>query len=1277
MYGIEHAQRLIAGERERKTGVLDLGNLGLTALPPEIFELTHLKSLVFGSQSPDGRNSIVLLPPALGRLQALESLSLCWTPVRDLAPLLGLTKLQSLDLRLSLVTDLGPLWGLTSLQTLNLGNIGVSDLEPLRSLTGLRSLNLASTQVSDLAPLGNLAGLQTLDLGRTGVSDLGPLRGLRDLRSLNLAFTHVSDLAPLLGLMVLQTLDLERTSVMDLGPLQGLVGLRTLNLEHTGVRDAGPLQNLRELQTLNLGNTGVEDLGPLQSLTGLQTLDLGYSGVSDLRRLQGLTRLRTLDLQHTQISDLAPLQGLPALQSLNCGGMPVSNLEPLRGLTALRSLVLREIHMSDLDLTPLEGLTSLQSLDCTYTPAVKDLGPLRGLKNLNSLSLGETQVLDLGPLRGLVRLESLNIWSTAVRDLGPLQDLSRLEWLSLDDTQVSDLGPLHGLTELSSLLCPRTRVGDLEPLRGLTGLRSLDCSETHVNDLTPLIGLPRLRQVEANHLRLTDLPRALVMKESLAQLTLFQTTVQGLPGEIASAQSHDNCLERVRDHLRDLEAGAEEVREAKLVLVGNGRVGKTQICRRLRGLAYDDRIPSTHGITVTSEKSTGSPGDDALNIWDFGGQDIYHGAHTLFMQTSAVFMIAWHPDFESAGEQSLDGVMFRNYPLSYWLAYVRTLGRKDCPVVVVQTRCERPEQELRRLPVDDRFQQFRSLKPCWYSKTDRGRGALNDAVKDAIEFLRERDGIATIGAGRMRVMRQLEAWRNEDQVRTAHDRQHRTLSQGEFRALCETIGGVRSPESLLEYLHNVGVVFYRPNLFSDRIILDQSWALEAVYAVFDRRKAFPLILSQGGRFTRSLLAMTAWSEFSEPEQRLFLSLMESCGISFVHRAADRRLQLETEYLAPDLLPGKDAVGAQLAGRWNDTEETWRVEYEYPFLHPGLMRALICDVGRRSHEAGVYWKYGLWVYEKDTGCRALLEQHMTDERRGRITLQLQGHRHEELARWLLERIDDHNRRFGLPELAPAVDEFRDRLRAVGMHSSPYRHTESATRPPSVTTTSVTEAESAPVSREPVFDRPPAGFFPSRESQVFVSYAWGDDTAEGRERQRVVDDLCAALGKEGIKVRRDRDEMRPGGLISEFMDRLAEGDFIITVISDKYLRSEYCMYELFRIYRNCADKPERFLGKVIPLILADAELGSLAERLQRAIHWTNQETELQPLIQGNLPAVGTAFYAKFKLIGEFARNTSNMLEHLIDKLMPRDFDRMAAQGFREVRRLIGATPPRPGA
>jgi internalin A len=726
----------------------------------------------------------------------------------------------------------------------------------------------------------------------------------------------------------------------------------------------------------------------------------------------------------------------------------------------------------------------------------------------------------------------------------------------------------------------------------------------------------------------------------------------------------------LRTHLRDLDSGTEEIRESKLVVVGNGRVGKTQICRRLRGLAYDESIPSTHGITVTAEPWAGSTDGESLNIWDFGGQDIYHGAHTLFMKTSAVFLVAWHPDFESSTEESLDGIVFRNNPLAYWLEYVKTLGRKHCPVVVVQTMCDRPEQEIRQLPAGGDVTEFPSLKPCWYSaRTNRGRGALDDALRDAVSLLRERDGITTIGSGRMRVLRQLRAWRDEDSREEPGNRRHRTLSQDEFRELCEREGGVSSPEWLLDYLHNLGIVFFRPELFRDHIILDQTWALDAVYSVFDRRKALPLILGGGGRFTRSLLDMTAWRGYSAPEQHLFLSLMETCGMAFISRRGDERLGIETEYVAPDLLPERQAVAAQLDGRWSDEERDHRLEYGYTFLHPGLMRALICRVGQRSHETGVYWRDGVWVYERTSGCRALLEKRMRDDRKGNISLRIQGSRHEYLAQWFREQIESCNRLFGYPDLAPEVDEFS---RAPG-------HEEARATPPRRPAAERDagahadvrlphEREQPATPPELVFEKLPATSFPPREPEVFVSYARGNETAEGRQRGQVVDDLCASLRKAGINVRRDRDDMRPGDLISEFMDRLAEGDYIVAVISDKYLKSEYCMYELFRIYRNCADKPERFLQRVIPLVLEDAGLDSMEGRFMRAVHWDTQERQLTPLIKDHVGAVGTEFFRKFKLIGEFARNTSSMLEYLVDKLEPRDVDRMAADGFNAIIRQI---------
>jgi hypothetical protein len=65
------------------------------------------------------------------------------------------------------------------------------------------------------------------------------------------------------------------------------------------------------------------------------------------------------------------------------------------------------------------------------------------------------------------------------------------------------------------------------------------------------------------------------------------------------------------------------VGDVKLMILGNGRVGKTQICRRLRGESFDEAVPSTHGIQVSSLSL--APVFDApgpLKIWDFGGQDM-------------------------------------------------------------------------------------------------------------------------------------------------------------------------------------------------------------------------------------------------------------------------------------------------------------------------------------------------------------------------------------------------------------------------------------------------------------------------------------------------------------------------------------------------------------------------------------------------------------------------------------------------------------------------------
>ena len=78
-----------------------------------------------------------------------------------------------------------------------------------------------------------------------------------------------------------------------------------------------------------------------------------------------------------------------------------------------------------------------------------------------------------------------------------------------------------------------------------------------------------------------------------------------------------------------------------------------------------------------------------LNLWDFGGQDIYHGSHTLFLHGQAISLLLWNPEEEKAARnQQADS---KHRPIAYWLDYLRAVVGTDNPLIVVQSQCDTPD----------------------------------------------------------------------------------------------------------------------------------------------------------------------------------------------------------------------------------------------------------------------------------------------------------------------------------------------------------------------------------------------------------------------------------------------------------------------------------------------------------------------------------------------------------------------------------------------------------
>ena len=198
-----------------------------------------------------------------------------------------------------------------------------------------------------------------------------------------------------------------------------------------------------------------------------------------------------------------------------------------------------------------------------------------------------------------------------------LGDLVSLQELNCGVTQVSGLEPLRGLTSLQNLDYSGTQVSDLEPLRGLTSLQELDCSHTEVSDLEPLVNLQTLKTLECRNLKISEFPRKLLFSEILQKLALRGASIPVIPEEAFSSDKDDpfyNCLPALRAHVLDLEVEAIPINGVKILVLGNGGVGKTQLCRHLAAEAFDPTVPSTHGIALRTI-APASDGDATYYLW--------------------------------------------------------------------------------------------------------------------------------------------------------------------------------------------------------------------------------------------------------------------------------------------------------------------------------------------------------------------------------------------------------------------------------------------------------------------------------------------------------------------------------------------------------------------------------------------------------------------------------------------------------------------------------------
>lgn len=930
------------------------------------------------------------------------------------------------------------------------------------------------------------------------------------------------------------------------------------------------------------------------------TLDLGVSANPGLLRevppaVRHLTGLRLLRLTGSGITQLPRwLDELPRLQQIDARGC------------RLTQLPLMPWMLWALDAATVSRLSHLIPLDRVFGVAI---GPADEPAAVRDAIRGGRLVLT--DLRIAIPEPAEDRDWPNLRTSGPLIDeiialspaLERLEIAGCPLGRVP--GPIRGLRELTELTLAGILPGHLPGwLFDLPALARLDLRDNRLVDLPHEIGrTDRLTWLNLAGNSFRKIPNGVWQLTGLTTLDLRGCPIEQVPAEILGLRALTELrVDRNRPELtvpppevteRGLEAirsywsqertsGLDYLAEAKLLIVGEAGAGKTTLARKILDpgypLAPDE--DSTPGIAVSSwqfpaaVRVVGGSGEQLLerdfrvNIWDFGGQEIYHATHQFFLTKRSVYVLL--------ADGRREDTDFR-----YWLDMVSLLS-EDSPLIVVENQ---RQGRSRRIDVRTLRRDYPHLVDAVNIDLADGTG-LPELIG---RIRRELELLPHIGTALP------SSWRG---VREALETDPRDqITAEEFFRICAAHGFQNEDDmtQLGGFLHDLGICLYFQDdpLLRKIVVLKPGWGTQAVYRVLDD----PGVRARLGQFGPDDLRRI-WHETAYDRMRAELvQLMVKFALCYPVPGTDR-------FVAPQLL---DPDPPEY--RWDEPGDL-TLRYEYDVMPKGIVRRLIVEL-HDLIENGAVWRQGA-VLAYGSGRAEVIE----DYHRGRLTIRLAPRGPRVLLSAIDRALDKIHRSYAdlrfrrlrpcdcevcataaeptmfsvaeLEDFARGGDRIQCRLsrglrNAVALLSELWQPEDAA---------------------QPIVARRPA--------EVFVSYTWGG------AGEVLTDEIAGQLRARGMVITRDRNEVRYRDSVQRFMRRLGRGDAVVVVLDDAYLKSKSCMFELTEIAGR-----KDFAKAVHPIVLGDANIFDPIGRLAYVRFWEERRAELdaamRTVAQDNLQGI----------------------------------------------------------